>query len=97
MVWIVDKKVFYHRIDLGFEQVRIPIRVKFEFDVRAGKYVPDTLSFQTLYNLKPLQARYPELNTKALDTDIVQTVTTEIDRYMQDFGYVPKDPHRWLD
>ena len=97
MVWIVAKKVFYHRIDFGFEQVQIPIRVKFEFDVRAGKYVPDTLSFQTLYNLQPLQARYPELNAKALDTDITQTVTTGIDRYMQDSGYVPKDPHRWLE
>jgi asparagine synthetase A len=95
MVWIVAKKVFYHRINFGFKQVRIPIRVKFEFDVRAGKYVPDTLSFQTLYNLQPLQARYPDLNAKALDTDITKTVTNGI-RYMQDFDYVPKDPHRWL-
>ncbi len=97
MVWIVAKKVFYHRIDFGFEQVQIPIRAKFEFDVQAGKYVPDTLSFETLYNIQPLQARYPELNANALDTDINQTVTIGIDRYMQDAGYVPKDPHRWLE
>ena len=97
MVWIVEKKVFYHRIDFGLEQVRIPVRVKFEFDVQAGKYVPDTLSFQTLYNLQPLQKRYPKLDSKALDSDITQTVTSEIDNYMQDSGYVPKDPHRWLE
>ena len=96
MVWIVDKKIFYHRIDFGFEGVQIPIRVKFEFDVRAGKYVPDTLSFQTLYNLKPLQARYTELDAQALEKDIDQTVTIGIDRYMQDFGFVPPPVRRHL-
>jgi len=30
MVWIVAKKVFYLRIDFGFEQVQIPVRVKFK-------------------------------------------------------------------
>jgi hypothetical protein len=34
MVWLVEKKTFYHFLDLGFESVEIPIRVKFEFEVK---------------------------------------------------------------
>ena len=37
MVWIVEKKVFYHLIDLGFESVDVPVRVKFEFEVNHVK------------------------------------------------------------
>ncbi len=50
MVWLVEKKVFRHILDLGFERVEIPVRVKFEFEVVGGAYVPETLTKNVLYN-----------------------------------------------
>ena len=43
MVWLVEKKVVYHLLDLGFKRIEIPIRVKFEFEVKEGVFVPDSL------------------------------------------------------
>jgi hypothetical protein len=60
MVWLVEKKIFYHLFDLGFEGVEIPIRVKFEFEVREGALVPDSLSKNVhLYNRSALEKHYP--------------------------------------
>ena len=59
MVWLVEKKIFHHQFDLGFEGVAIPIRVKFEFEVRDGALVPDSLSKNVLYNQSALEKRYP--------------------------------------
>jgi hypothetical protein len=50
MVWVVEKKVFYHILDMGFESVGIPIRVKFEFEVKDGSFVPNSLTSESLYN-----------------------------------------------
>jgi hypothetical protein len=44
MAWFVEKKVVYHLLDLGFERIEIPIRVKFEFEVKEGVFVPDSLA-----------------------------------------------------
>ena len=33
MVWMVEKKIVHHVLDMGFEQVEIPVRVNFEFEV----------------------------------------------------------------
>ena len=55
MVWIVEKKVVYHLMDVGFERVKIPIRVKFEYEVKGGVFVSDSLSTHTLYNKKALE------------------------------------------
>jgi hypothetical protein len=59
MVWVVEKKVFYHILDMGFESVGIPVRVKFEFDVQDGNFVPDSLSIKSLYNQQAVVNRYP--------------------------------------
>jgi hypothetical protein len=50
MVWLVEKKIFRHILDVGFERVEIPIRVKFEFEAVEGAIVPDTLTKEILYN-----------------------------------------------
>jgi hypothetical protein len=44
-MWLVEKKIFYHLLDMGFERVRIPVRVKFEFEVKEGSLVSDSLSY----------------------------------------------------
>ena len=70
MVWVVEKKVFYHLIDLGFESVDVPVRVKFEFEVKEGVFVSDTLSMDMLYNKKMLINHYPNLKIQNLDASI---------------------------
>ena len=40
MVWLVEKKVIYHTIDMGFELVEIPVGVKFEFEVKVSGVKP---------------------------------------------------------
>ena len=34
MIWVVEKKVFQLVFDLGFERVKIPVRVKLEFEIQ---------------------------------------------------------------
>jgi hypothetical protein len=88
MVWIVEKRVVHHMLDLGIERVQIPVRVKFEFEVRGGSLVPDTLSARTLYNGKALENRYPKLNLSLLESAIDKTVHTEIMAYLRECGYL---------
>jgi hypothetical protein len=82
------KKNVRHRVDLGFEIVEIAIRVKFEFEVKEGVLVPDTLSFKTLYNKKVLQNRYPKLNLTLLENTIETTVNNFILEYMIECGFL---------
>ena len=46
MVWLLEKQIFHHILDLGYEGVAIPIRVKFEFEVQDGRFVPDSLQYE---------------------------------------------------
>ena len=78
MVWIVEKKVFHHFFDLGFETVRIPIRVKFEFEVKKGILVPGSISKSILYNLDPAR----------LQQTIEEAADNEIQKYLQECGYL---------
>ena len=63
---------------MGFELVKIPIRVKFEFEVKKGVFVPDTLSKEILYNDKILEKQYPNLNRYRLKKAIEDTVENKI-------------------
>ncbi|UCE55415.1 MAG: hypothetical protein JSV31_08225 [Desulfobacterales bacterium] len=91
MVWVVEKKVFYHILDLGFESVGIPIRVKFEFEVQDGSFVPDSLSTERLYNQQELERRYPNLKLDALEQDIEKTIHFEILKYLKNNGYLKEE------
>ena len=91
MVWIVEKKIFYHILDMGFEGLGIPVRVKFEFNVKEGRFVPDSLSVESLYNQQAIVKRYPDVNRDALDREIQRTVQREIRSYLQNCGYVSEN------
>jgi hypothetical protein len=88
MVWIVEKKVVQHVVSLGFEYVHIPVRVKFEFEVKDGSLVPESLSSDTLYNREALQRRYPGLDATSLESSIGKTVEKEIMRYLRECGFL---------
>ncbi len=91
MVWLVEKKIFYHSLDIGFERVRIPVRVKFEFEVKKGSLVSDSLSFETLFNKKVLAKRYPQAKLESLENELEKTVKRNIFGYLNDCGYLRVD------
>ena len=91
MVWLVEKKIFYHLFDLGFEGVEIPIRVRFQFEVKEGALVPDSLSKNILYNRLALEKRYPNLDQRRLQQSVEETVETEINRYLRTCGYLREE------
>ena len=86
MVWVVEKKVFYHILDLGFESVGIPIRVKFEFEVKDGSFVPNSLTSESLYNQPVIVNRYPSVSKAKLEHEIQKTVQREIQKYLKSCG-----------
>jgi hypothetical protein len=59
MVWLLEKMIVHHTLDVGWERVEIPIRVKFEFQVRDGCLLEGSLSRDILYNATVLTRRYP--------------------------------------
>jgi hypothetical protein len=87
-VWIVEKKLVYHAMDLGFEHVEIPLRVSFQFEVKDGVFVPASLSFATLYNRKALENRYPRLNVNQLEQSIAATAENKIMKYLTESGFL---------
>ena len=88
MVWMVEKKIVHHVLDMGFEQVEIPVRVKFEFEVKEGVLIPDTVSKETLYNQNAIEKRYPKLRLNSLDRAIEKTVENEIMEYLKQCGFL---------
>jgi hypothetical protein len=91
MVWVVEKKVFYHILDMGFESVGIPVRVKFEFDVKDGNFVPDSLAVESLYNQQAVVKRYPGVNLESLEKEIQKTIQRKIRNYLQSCGYISEN------
>lgn len=88
MVWLTEKKVFHHLLDLGFERVDIPIRVKFLFRLKDGYLDPGSLSKEILYNRAALQRRYPELDSFRLERSIQDKVEEEIQAYFRASGFL---------
>ena len=88
MVWIVEKKVVHYMLSLGFERVDIPVRVKFEFVVEDGSFVPNSLSSYTVYNKKALERRYPAMDVDSLEDSIENTVKREILQHLRECGFL---------
>jgi len=88
MIWMVDKKVFEIVIDLGFERAKIPVRVKIEFEVKKGNLVPSSLTTSMLYNKGLLERRYPDLDQASLQRSVERKVESEIQRYLQEHGFI---------
>lgn len=91
MIWMVDKKVFQLVFDLGFESVEIPVRVKFEFEVKEGNLVPDSLTRTMLYNKQLLERRYPSLDQASFQRSIERKVDNEIQKYLQEHGFITEE------
>ena len=88
IVWVLEKKVFYHILDLGFESVGIPVRFKFEFEVQDGFFVPDSLTTERLYNLQAVEKQFPGVKSDILEHDIEKTIHQEIEKYLIENGFL---------
>lgn len=91
MVWVTEKKVFYHFLDLGFERAQMPIRVKFEYKLTDGCLTPDSVSKEILYNRAALQKRYPDLDVFKLERSIEEKVDQEILKYFKECGFLKEE------
>lgn len=87
MVWVAETQVVQHVLEYGSEHVRIPVRVKLEFEVSDGMLVPDTLSFEMLYNRLLLEKRYPGLDVGRLESAIAQTAHEAILKHLRQSRY----------
>lgn len=91
MIWVVEKKVFQLVFDLGFESVKIPVRVRLEFEVKEGNLIPDSLTKSMLYNKLLLERRYPNLDQASFHRSIERKVESEIQKYLQEHGFIAED------
>ena len=94
MVWVAEKKVFHHFLDLGFERVEIPIRVKFQFKLTDGRLDPESLTREILYNRTALNKRYPELDGMKLEQSVAEKVDKEILAYLRECGFLREEDRR---
>jgi len=88
MVWVLEKKIVHYVLDMGFERVEIPIRVKFQFEVKEGVFVSDSLSKETLYNQHAVQRHFPTVKLPLLDWEIEKKVEKEIMDYLGQCGFI---------
>jgi hypothetical protein len=87
MVWVVEKKIFRYILNTGFENVDIPVRVKFEFEVLEGALVPDTLTKEILYNQGAIKKHCSHVKLSSLNNAIEEMVESEIMEYLRRGGF----------
>ena len=92
MVWVIDKKVVRHLLEADSQLVEIPIRVKIEFELADGVFVPDTLKTETLYNKDFVCKRFPSVDGDWLDEEVRKTVDDAIDEHLRMEGYLRGPP-----
>ena len=86
--------MFHHFLDLGFERVEIPIRVKFQFKLTDGCLAPDSLTREILYNRTALHKRYPDLDGIKLEQSVVEKVDKEISAYLRECGFLKEEDRK---
>ena len=94
MVWVIDKKVVRHLLEVDDQLVEIPIRVKIEFELDDGTFVPDTLKLETLYNKDFVCKRFPDVDGDWLDEQVGNTVDHAIDEHLRMEGYMRGPPDK---
>lgn len=97
MVWVLEKKIIHHVLALGFDTVDIPVRVRFEFEVREGALVPGSLSARMLYNRNLIERRYPAMDLSSLEASIGKRVEKEIRKHLNSCGFLDKNNEGCVD
>lgn len=86
MIWVVEKLIIYHFLDMGFEMLKIPIRIEVEYELDGSTIA--SLSKKTLYNLPYLVKQYPKLNQDKLRAAIEQTIEKGLSDHFRLKGYI---------
>lgn len=71
--------------------MEVPIRVKFEFELKEGRLVADSISKSILYNRPALERHYPNLDLARLQRSIEKKVDNEIHKYLRAHGYLREE------
>ncbi len=87
MIWVVERLIVYHFLDMGFEILKIPIRVEVDYGLDGSTIT--SLSKKTLYNLPYLTKQCPKLNQDKLRAAIEQTVEKGLSDHfkLKDYNY----------
>ncbi len=85
MIWVIEKLILHHFIDMGYEKVKIPIRVEVEYGLDGFRVT--SISKKTLYNLPCLIKRYPKLSKVRLKNAIEETVENGLSEHFKARGY----------
>lgn len=91
MLWVVDKKVVKHALNVGVALVEVPIRIRFEFGLDEGRFVPKSMQRDVLFNGKELLRRFPRLQAGTLDVEIERVVDRTLVEHLKFSGYAQGD------
>ena len=91
MLWVVDKKVVKHALNVGVALVEVPIRIRFEFGLDDGCFAARSMQRNVLYNAKELLRRFPRLQRSALDAEIGRVADKALVEHLKFSGYAHGD------
>ncbi len=91
MLWVVDKKVVKHALNVGVALVEVPIRIRFEFGLDDGCFAARSMQRDVLYNAEELLRRFPRLQRSALDAEIGRVADKALVEHLKFSGYAHGD------
>lgn len=65
MIWVVEKFIVYHFLDMGFEMLKLPIRVEVEYELGGStiislskkNLIQPSLPYEAISQIKPGQVK----------------------------------------
>ena len=87
MLWVVDKKVVKHALNVGVALVEVPIRIRFEFGLDNQRFAPGSMKRDFLYNRAELLRRFPRLRASEVDAEIESVVDQALVEHLKFAGY----------
>lgn len=88
MVMVVDKKVVKHVVQIGDGLLEIPVRIKFEYEIQAARFVDGTMTREYLFNRQAVVKHFPRINPEELDQAIEEVVDRSLEEHLRYSGQV---------
>jgi hypothetical protein len=82
MIWAVRQFITHQTLQMGFERLKFPIRVEFEFQKEGTRVFPESIRKKVLYNKTFLLKRYPDLKERDLDLRVEERVREAIQNHL---------------
>lgn len=84
MIWIIDKFVVKHEIELPALRITVPIRIKIEYRKEGGKATD--LRKEYIFNKEYLLKKVPWMREEDLVSEIEKAVSEAIEEYLSNKG-----------